>query len=107
MVAVTGLKNMADSNIILFRPGDAAERSDEPPDGGSTVSPDDTEEIQRLEAEIAVKRDRVVASFGELRRRVEGATDWRGWVREHPVVWIAGAVSVGFIIGYRGGGARR
>lgn len=94
---------MADSNIILFRPEPSAIDAEE----DSQTSQDSSPEILRLEAEIAAKRDRVVASFGELRRRVEGATDWRGWFREHPVVWIAGAVTVGFVIGYRGGPSRR
>lgn len=98
---------MADSNIILFRPDLTAEEAGDAPDTGSGASLDETAEILRLEAEIAAKRDRVVASFGELRRRVEGATDWRGWMREHPLVWIAGAVTVGFVIGYRGGPSRR
>jgi hypothetical protein len=108
---------MADTGITLFRPDDLQEDGeiarrergidrvvpaglDEEPIG----SPEETAEIQRLEAEIAVKRERVVASFSELRRRMVRATDWRGWVRKHPVAWIAGAVTVGFVLGYRGGG---
>lgn len=36
-------------------------------------------EIARLEAEIALRRVRVGASFAELRRRVQGVTSWRRW----------------------------
>jgi len=110
---------MADTGVTLFRPDELQEdreiarreggqarginrvvpaELDEEPIG----SPEETAEIQRLEAEIAAKRERVVASFGELRRRMVRATDWRGWVRKHPVAWIAGAVTVGFVLGYRG-----
>ena len=109
---------MADTGVTLFRPDDLQSEeeigrgelgrvvpleADEEPIG----SPEETAEIQRLEAEIAVKRERVVASFSELRRRMVRATDWRGWVRKHPVAWIAGAVTVGFVLGYRGGRSSR
>jgi hypothetical protein len=106
---------MADG-IILFRPDRvlADEEAGEPLRSVRTDtvadavdSDGDTAEIQRLEAEIAAKRERVVASFGELRRRMEVATDWRGWVRAHPVAWIAGAMAVGFIAGSVGSGGRR
>ena len=82
---------MADG-VIVFHPanerGEAEDTSREP-----------DAEIDRLEAEIALKRERVVASFGELRRQVEVATDWRAWVRAHPVAWIAGATAFGFVMG--------
>jgi len=64
------------------------------------------DEIARLEAEIALKRERVAASFGELRRRVQGATNWRHWAASHPIAWIGAGVCLGFIVGY-GGRLRR
>jgi len=105
---------MADTGITLFQPDDLQSDGDigrreigrlvpREPDEEPIGSPEETAEIQRIEAEIAVKRERVVASFSELRRRMVKATDWRGWVRKHPVAWIAGAVTVGFLLGYRGG----
>ena len=106
---------MADG-IILFRPdrvltdedaSEAARTTRAETQADPDASEGETAEIQRLEAEIAAKRERVVASFGELRRRVEVATDWRGWVRANPVAWIAGAVAVGFIAGSLGSGNRR
>jgi hypothetical protein len=57
------------------------------------------EEIVRLEAEIALRRERVTASFGELRRRIQGVTSWRQWAASHPVAWIGAGLSLGFIIG--------
>ena len=56
-------------------------------------------EIVQLEAEIARRRERVGASFEELRRRVQGVTSWRHWAASHPLGWIGAGVSLGFIIG--------
>lgn len=60
---------------------------------------DEQNEIARLEAEIALRRQRVGAAFEELRRRVQSATSWRHWAASHPVGWIGAGVSLGFIIG--------
>jgi hypothetical protein len=56
-------------------------------------------EIALLEAEIALRRERVGDSLEELRRRVQTATSWRHWAASHPVGWIGAGVSLGFIIG--------
>jgi hypothetical protein len=56
-------------------------------------------EIALLEAEIALRRERVGASFEELRHRVQTATSWRHWAASHPVGWLGVGVSLGFIIG--------
>lgn len=67
------------------------------------------DEMYRLKADIALRRQRVVASVGELRRRVDGMTSWRHWVRAHPVLSIAAALSLGFTLGgglSRGRGSR-
>ena len=56
-------------------------------------------EIALLEAEIALRRERVGASFEELRHRVQTATSWRSWAASHPVGWLGVGVSLGFIIG--------
>ncbi len=63
------------------------------------------DEIDRLKADIAIRRQRVVVSVGELRRRVDGIIDWRHWVDEYPLRSIGVAIAVGFILG--GGGNRR
>ena len=91
---------MADG-VIIFRPAGAVVDDEE-----EALATESDPELQRLEAEIAAKRERVVASFGELRRQVEVATDWRAWVRAHPLAWIAGAVSIGFVIGSVTSGGR-
>ena len=59
----------------------------------------DEGEIARLEAEIALRRERVTASFGELRRRIQGVTSWRHWAASHPVAWIGAGLSLGLILG--------
>jgi ElaB/YqjD/DUF883 family membrane-anchored ribosome-binding protein len=56
-------------------------------------------EIALLEAEIALRRERVGASFEELRHRVQTATSWRFWAASHPVGWIGVGLSLGFIVG--------
>jgi len=56
-------------------------------------------EIARLKREIALRRERVGASFEELRRRIQTATSWRHWVASHPLKWIVAGVSLGFVIG--------
>jgi ElaB/YqjD/DUF883 family membrane-anchored ribosome-binding protein len=97
---------MADG-IILFRPDHVLSDEDAPDSREIAEGSGGDAEIQRLEAEIAVKRERVVASLGELRRRMDVATDWRGWVRAHPTACIAGALAVGFMLGSLGSGGRR
>jgi ElaB/YqjD/DUF883 family membrane-anchored ribosome-binding protein len=62
-------------------------------------SPSEQSEIARLEREIAVRRERVGASFEELRRRVQGVTSWRHWAAAHPMGWIGAGVTLGFVVG--------
>jgi len=82
---------------LRARPDD---RSDaEPQDEPQDEQQDEQQEIARLEAEIALRRERVGASFEELRRRVQVAASWRHWAGSHPVGWIGVGVSLGFIIG--------
>jgi ElaB/YqjD/DUF883 family membrane-anchored ribosome-binding protein len=56
-------------------------------------------QIARLEAEVALRRERVGASFEELRRRVQDVTSWRHWAASHPLGWIGVGVSLGFVVG--------
>ena len=60
---------------------------------------DEQSEIARLEKEIALRRERVGASFEELRRRVQGVTSWRHWAASHPMGWIGAGVTLGFVVG--------
>ena len=70
-----------------------------PQSGPDNEPRNEQNEIARLEAEIALRRQRVGASFEELRRRVQGVTSWRHWAASHPLGWIGAGVSLGFIIG--------
>ena len=63
------------------------------------MAQDEQNEIALLEAEIALRRERVGESLEELRRRVQTATSWRHWAASHPVGWIGVGLSLGFIIG--------
>src|SRR6185437_15839810 len=64
------------------------------PRGGSDDEPPNEQgEIARLEKEIARRRERVGASFAELRRRVQGVTSWRHWAASHPLGWIGAGLS--------------
>jgi ElaB/YqjD/DUF883 family membrane-anchored ribosome-binding protein len=87
-------------NLAIVQPGatqhqDRDQDQDREQDRGDGAS----DEINRLEAEIELKRERVAASLGELRRRVTSATDWRHWIQEHPFAWIAAGLSLGFVVG--------
>jgi hypothetical protein len=64
----------------------------------------DADEIARLEAEIASRRERVATSLGELRAQLQDATSWRRWVASRPVVFLGVGLCLGLIVGY---GARR
>jgi hypothetical protein len=73
-------------------------------DGGPR---DEQKEIAQLEAEIALRRERVGASLEELRRTVQGVTSWRHFAASHPLGWIGAGVSLGFIIGALAGSRSR
>ena len=64
----------------------------------------DADDIARLEAEIASKRERVGRSLDELRQQWQGATSWRHWLGSRPVVYLGLGLCLGLIVGY---GARR
>jgi hypothetical protein len=69
-----------------------------------SASAREEEEIFRIENEIARRRERLSGSLGELRRRLDGVTSWRHWVRAHPLACLGLAVSLGFFLGTRGRG---
>lgn len=77
------------------------------PNGVDSSEKGGDDEIHRLEAEIATKRQRVIDSLGELRRRVQGATNWRQWIQEHPMIWIGAGLMAGILVGYRGNNNKR
>lgn len=57
-----------------------------------------------VRAEIERARAQIASSALALRQEVAARTDWREWVRRSPVLWVAGAVLLGFLFG---SGARR
>ncbi|HEX3901798.1 MAG TPA: hypothetical protein VH853_03045 [Polyangia bacterium] len=73
--------------------------SAEPDDELRSEQDETAREIARLQAEVALRRERVGASFEELRQRVQGMTSWRQWAASHPLGWIGAGVSLGFIVG--------
>ncbi len=52
-------------------------------------------------AELERARQQVATSAAALRAEVARSTEWRGWVRERPLLFVAGAFALGFLIGNR------
>lgn len=63
--------------------------------------PSGNEEVARLEAEVALKREELASSLSELRERVARATDWRRWCRERPFTALGLALLLGWMAGRR------
>jgi ElaB/YqjD/DUF883 family membrane-anchored ribosome-binding protein len=82
-----------------LRVGAVNRAQDQQQDQQQDQEQDERHEIARLEAEIALRRQRVGASFEELHRRLRTAISWRHWAASHPAGWIGVGVSLGFIIG--------
>jgi hypothetical protein len=57
------------------------------------------EELDELEADLALARARVAASMHALGEEVSRRADWRAWVRERPGWTVVSALAVGFILG--------
>ena len=55
-----------------------------------------TEEIQ---AEIQRIRESLQHNVSALELTVKERLDWRRPIRERPVVWLGGALAVGFVLG--------
>lgn len=56
---------------------------------------------EALKAELERAREQIVSSAAALREEVAMTTHWRQWVRRRPGLFLAGAVALGFLIGYR------
>lgn len=56
---------------------------------------------EQVRAEIERTRADLALQVSALRQEVDRATDWRGWVREHPIAFVAGAFVLGFILADR------
>ena len=58
-------------------------------------------ELVRAERDIALARERVSQSVLALRDAVAKQTDWREWVRRYPGLLMAGAFTLGLLLGRR------
>ncbi len=56
---------------------------------------------EQVRAEIERTRADLALQVTALRQEMDRATDWRGWVREHPIGFVAGAFVLGFILADR------
>lgn len=63
-------------------------------------------ELVRAERDIAVARERVSQSVMALRDAVARQTDWREWIRRNPGLFMAGAFTLGLLLGSRSGRRR-
>lgn len=58
-------------------------------------------EVEQAEENIARTREQVSRSVTALRHAVAETTDWRGWVRRRPGLYLVAAFAVGFVWGSR------
>lgn len=56
-------------------------------------------ELDRLEGEIAARRETLIVSLSELREEVVELTDWHTWVRRQPLRAIAISFAIGWTLG--------
>lgn len=54
-----------------------------------------------VRAEIVRARHQITRSAQALRTEVATRMDWRGWVRRRPLLFVAGALAVGVLLGTR------
>jgi len=60
------------------------------------------DDVDRLQDEVATRRARLTSSLGDLRGRLDDATDWRHWYRTRPVAAVALAGLLGWLLGRAG-----
>ena len=58
-------------------------------------------EAAQVREEIERAREQLVQSALALKEGMAATVDWRGWVRERPWAFVAGAVGVGILWGLR------
>jgi len=69
--------------------------------GSARSSTTGSDAIAQAESDVERARERVESSLLALRDEVTRRTDWRRWVRRRPTVYLAGALTLGFLLGYR------
>lgn len=58
-------------------------------------------EPNEIRSEIERTREELAESLLHLRDRMTEVTDWRTYVRRQPVAFVAGAFTLGLLIGLR------
>ena len=62
------------------------------------TTPGETE-LQRLEGEIAQRRETLIESLSELREEVVELADWHTWVRRRPLRSVLISLAAGWVLG--------
>jgi len=65
----------------------------------SLITTSSESELDRLEGEIAARRETLVESLTELRDEVAVLTDWHTWVRRSPLRAVLVGVAAGWVLG--------
>jgi ElaB/YqjD/DUF883 family membrane-anchored ribosome-binding protein len=59
------------------------------------------DELARAESDVERARQRVAQSMMALRQEVARQVDWRSWVQRRPLLFVGGALALGFWVGNR------
>jgi len=57
--------------------------------------------LARAESDVKRARERVTQSMMALRNEVARQVDWKSWVQRRPMVFVGGALVLGFWLGNR------
>jgi len=68
---------------------------------GGPPRPEVSDALSRAELDVERARERVASSMLALREEVARQVDWRRYVRQQPVLFLGGAVALGFLLGFR------
>ena len=75
-------------------------RIDRVGDESELIEPNE-DRMAELRGAIEGSRQQIADSLVLLQDEVERRTDWRGWVREHPLEAVGAAFFIGVVIGAR------
>ena len=68
---------------------------------GQATDPSLSDELARAESDVERARERVAQSMMALRKEVARQVDWKSWVQRRPMLFVGGALAVGFWLGNR------
>ncbi len=63
--------------------------------------PGRTQSAEEIRRELEQARAQIQSSVAALREEVSVATEWRGWYRRDPLLWVGAAFAVGLYLGIR------